>query len=71
MIGLIQRVTHAKVVVNDVNIAEIDSGILLLLGVEKQDTEQNTKNLFNKIIHFRIFEDEHQKMNHVTFWLQK
>lgn len=63
MIGLIQRVTHAKVVVNDVNIAEIDSGILLLLGVEKQDTEQNAKNLFNKIIHFRIFEDEHQKMN--------
>lgn len=63
MIGLIQRVTHASVVVADEQIAKIDQGILILIGVEKEDTEQNAKNLLNKIINFRIFEDENQKMN--------
>ncbi|MEH6455373.1 MAG: D-aminoacyl-tRNA deacylase [Cocleimonas sp.] len=63
MIGLIQRVTHANVVVEDEQIANIDNGILLLLGVEKTDTEQNAKDLFKKIINFRIFEDENEKMN--------
>ena len=63
MIGLIQRVTHANVVVADEQIANIENGILLLLGVEKQDTEQNAKELLNKIINFRIFEDDDGKMN--------
>ena len=63
MIGLIQRVTHANVEVAGDRIAEIDQGILLLLGVEKADTEKNAKDLLNKIINFRIFEDENQKMN--------
>lgn len=63
MIGLIQRVTHANVEVSGNQIAKIDQGILLLLGVEKADTEQNAKDLLNKIINFRIFEDENQKMN--------
>lgn len=63
MIGLIQRVSHANVVVEDEQIANIDNGILLLLGVEKTDTEQNAKDLFKKIINFRIFEDENGKMN--------
>ncbi|MEB8431535.1 D-aminoacyl-tRNA deacylase [Cocleimonas sp. KMM 6892] len=63
MIGLIQRVTHANVVVADKEIAKIDQGILLLLGVEKEDTEENAKNLLDKILNFRIFEDEIGKMN--------
>ncbi|GAA0419122.1 D-aminoacyl-tRNA deacylase [Cocleimonas flava] len=63
MIGLIQRVTHANVVVEDKEIAKIDQGILLLLGVEKEDTEENAKNLLDKILNFRIFEDEIGKMN--------
>lgn len=63
MIGLIQRVTHANVVVDNQEIANIDQGILLLLGVEKEDTEDNAKNLLDKIINFRIFEDENGKMN--------
>ncbi len=63
MIGLIQRVTHANVEVADDRIAEIDQGILLLLGVEKLDTEKNAQDLLNKIINFRIFEDDDQKMN--------
>ena len=63
MIGLIQRVTHANVEVAGDRIANIDQGILLLMGVEKADTEQNAKDLLNKIINFRIFEDENKKMN--------
>jgi len=43
MIGLIQRVTHANVVVEGSEIAKIDNGILLLLGVEKEDSTENTK----------------------------
>ena len=63
MIGLIQRVSHANVDVAGKQIAQIDSGILLLLGVEKADSEQNAKDLLNKVLNFRIFEDENQKMN--------
>ncbi len=63
MIGLIQRVTHADVEVAGNQIAKIDHGILLLLGVEKEDAEQNAKDLLSKVINFRIFEDEKQKMN--------
>jgi len=63
MIGLIQRVSHANVVVEGNKIASIDQGLLLLLGVEKLDTEENAKNLLRKILNFRIFEDDNQKMN--------
>ena len=63
MIALIQRVTHANVVVAGKQIASINNGILLLLGVEKEDAEDNAKNLLNKVLNFRIFEDENQKMN--------
>ncbi len=63
MIGLIQRVSHANVVVENSEIANINQGILLLLGVEKEDTEDNAKNLLEKILNFRIFEDENGKMN--------
>lgn len=63
MIGLIQRVSHANVIVEKIEIANINQGILLLLGIEKEDTQENAKNLLNKILNFRIFEDEKGKMN--------
>lgn len=63
MIALIQRVTQANVVVEDEIIGEIKTGILLLLGVEKEDTEKNADNLLQKVINFRIFEDTDHKMN--------
>jgi len=63
MIGLIQRVTQASVIVEYNLIGEIETGILLLLGVEKDDTEDNVKMLLDKVINFRIFEDDQQKMN--------
>lgn len=63
MIGLLQRVTRASVTVDNVIIGEINAGILLLLGVEKNDTKDNAQKLLDKTINFRIFEDQNQKMN--------
>ena len=63
MIGLIQRVTQASVVVENNTIAKIDKGILLLLGVEKNDSEENARALLDKVLNFRIFEDTAGKMN--------
>lgn len=63
MIGLIQRVTRASVSVDNQQIAQIGKGLLLLLGVEKNDSEMNADKLCDKILHYRVFEDELGKMN--------
>ena len=63
MIALIQRVSRASVSVDNEEIASIQAGILLLLGVEKLDDEENAKNLLQKVMNYRIFEDEQGKMN--------
>ncbi|MEE9310212.1 MAG: D-aminoacyl-tRNA deacylase [Cocleimonas sp.] len=63
MIALIQRVTHAKVEVDNITIGSIQAGILLLLGVEKTDIEKNADDLLKKVINYRIFADQDDKMN--------
>lgn len=63
MIGLIQRVTHASVVVNNETIGDINTGILLLLGVEKNDTEAIAIRLLERVMTYRIFEDDTGRMN--------
>lgn len=63
MIALIQRVKRAKVEVQNQIIGKIDQGLLVLLGVEKDDNEQNAQQLLEKILHYRIFSDEAGKMN--------
>ena len=63
MIGLIQRVSHARVEVDAQAIAQIDRGILALIGVEKQDNSQIAERLIRRIIHYRIFPDDNGKMN--------
>lgn len=63
MIGLIQRVKRAKVSVETVVIGEIDHGILLLLGIEKNDSNDSVERLAKKVANLRIFEDENAKMN--------
>ena len=63
MIALIQRVTHAEVEVDSISIGSINSGILLLLGIEKADTKKNADDLLRKVINYRIFADEDDKMN--------
>jgi D-aminoacyl-tRNA deacylase len=63
MQSVIQRVTHAQVVINNQVVGEIGQGILVLLGVEKQDVEQTADKLLHKISNYRIFTDENDKMN--------
>lgn len=63
MKALIQRVRHATVEVNGESVAEIQSGLLVFLGVEKEDTDEICKKLLDKVSAYRIFSDEHDKMN--------
>ncbi|MBZ5537103.1 MAG: D-tyrosyl-tRNA(Tyr) deacylase [Acidobacteriia bacterium] len=63
MRAVIQRVKESKVVVNDQDVANIGKGLLVLLAVMKDDTEEDARHLAQKIIELRIFEDENGKMN--------
>lgn len=63
MKGLIQRVSGASVVVAGETVGSIEGGILLLLGVEKDDDRARADKLLHKVINYRIFEDEQGKMN--------
>ena len=63
MRALIQRVSHGKVSVADETIAEINKGIVVLLGVGKTDGEEQAQYLAKKIAEMRIFEDEEGKTN--------
>lgn len=63
MKALIQRVSHAKVEVDGEVTGAIDGGILLLLGVEKDDTEADADRLLKKVLGYRIFSDDDGKMN--------
>ena len=63
MKAVLQRVTHANVVVEGELISEIKSGFLVLLGVDNDDTEKDADILSKKISGMRVFEDENGKMN--------
>lgn len=63
MLGVIQRVRSAAVDVACERVGEIGQGILLLLGVEKEDTQAAADKLIDKILAYRIFADEQNKMN--------
>ncbi len=63
MLGLLQRVRQASVTVNEEITGEIQQGILLLLGIQKSDTEETANKLIDKILTYRIFSDENNKMN--------
>lgn len=63
MLGLIQRVSYAKVDVGGETVGEINQGILLLLGVEREDTEGAADKLLHKVLNYRIFPDSEGKMN--------
>ncbi|KNC10664.1 D-tyrosyl-tRNA(Tyr) deacylase [Klebsiella sp. RIT-PI-d] len=63
MIALIQRVTGASVSVEGNVTGEIGQGLLLLLGVEKEDDEQKADRLCERVLGYRIFSDADGKMN--------
>lgn len=63
MKGLIQRVTQASVTVDGEIVASISAGLLLLLGVERNDTARQAEDLCRKILSYRVFPDEQGRMN--------
>ncbi|OOV27019.1 D-tyrosyl-tRNA(Tyr) deacylase [Flavobacterium succinicans] len=60
---VIQRVAHASVTVEDKIIAEIQKGLLVLVGIEDADTQEDMDWLVSKITQLRIFGDENEVMN--------
>ena len=63
MIALIQRVAHARVDVAGETVGQIGSGLLVLLGVQRDDDEATADKLLHKVSHYRIFPDADGKMN--------
>lgn len=63
MKALIQRVKRASVTVENELYSSIGKGLLIFLGVEKDDTSANALKLAEKVANLRIFEDENEKMN--------
>ena len=63
MIGLIQRVSEASVVVDGCIVGQIGRGLLVLVGVEKQDDATTAQRLLRRILTYRVFSDMEGKMN--------
>lgn len=63
MKALIQRVSSASVTVDQHLVGAINTGLLVLLGVEKDVSEQQLKKLAEKVLKYRVFSDENGKMN--------
>lgn len=63
MIALIQRVKWAKVEVENHTVGEIAHGLLVLLGIEKEDSKATADKLLEKVLNYRVFSDEDGKMN--------
>jgi D-aminoacyl-tRNA deacylase len=63
MRAVVQRVTRAKVTVQEEIVGEIGQGLLVLLGIAKEDTRAEVDYLVEKILGLRIFDDADGKMN--------
>jgi D-aminoacyl-tRNA deacylase len=63
MLALIQRVTSASVTVDDQITGAIGPGLLVLLGVEKPDSQDHASRLLQKVLSYRVFSDTAGKMN--------
>src|SRR5690554_5375360 len=63
MLALIQRVTQAKVEIGGETAGAIGPGLLVLLGIEKDDDEANAERLLRKVLAYRVFADAEGKMN--------
>ena len=60
---VLQRVSHASVTIDSKQISHISKGLLLLLGIEESDTQEDINWLVKKVLNMRIFEDDNNIMN--------
>ena len=63
MIALLQRVLESKVVVEGQTLGQINQGLTVLVGVQKGDTQAKADKLLDRLLHYRVFADENDKMN--------
>ena len=63
MIALIQRVSRASVDIDDKEVAAIDAGLMVLLGIHVGDTEKEARKLAQKTVSLRVFDDDKGDMN--------
>ena len=63
MKALIQRVTSSSIEVDDTNVGQINKGLLIFIGIEKLDELSHADKMINKILSYRVFSDENNKMN--------
>jgi D-tyrosyl-tRNA(Tyr) deacylase len=63
MIGLLQRVSEARVVVDGETIASVGHGIAVLVGVERGDTPREAARLLERLLAYRVFPDDEARMN--------
>jgi D-tyrosyl-tRNA(Tyr) deacylase len=63
VIGLLQRVSEARVTVNGAVTGEIGRGLLVLIGVERGDTEAEAVRLLERLLGYRVFADDEGRMN--------
>ena len=63
MKALIQRVTSSSVEVEGTNVGQINKGLLVFIGIEKLDELSHADKMINKILSYRVFSDENDKMN--------
>ncbi|MHB8347045.1 MAG: D-aminoacyl-tRNA deacylase [Acidiferrobacterales bacterium] len=63
MIGLLQRVSSATVAVDGRTVGAIDSGILVFVGIERDDSEARAQRLLDRLLGYRVFAGEDGRMN--------
>jgi D-aminoacyl-tRNA deacylase len=63
VIGLIQRVSGANVTIDSIEVAKIGIGLLVLVGIQRQDGQEQAEKLASRLVAYRVFADAAGKMN--------
>lgn len=63
MIVVLQRVTQAKVDIDEKTVGQIGKGLMVLVCAERGDTDEKARLLAQRLLRYRVFEDENGKMN--------
>ena len=63
MKALLQRVSQASVSIEGVEVARIGAGLLVFIGIEPKDNQQSAEKMLHKLLNYRVFADEQERMN--------